>query len=489
MQVQQAAYLSSRAELANAGLQSLLSGPNGKDLKGALHIRLGCTAGLTWNDLQIEDLPLFLMGDGSLPFRLFEQISAHQESVIAVNRNARGEVETILPLAVKSMGFEENQALLPNSRRGFEGYRLLQEYFALPERYLFVKFGGLGSIAHPVMQESLDLYVLFNSVDQNLVNAVRIQNIGLFCTPIINLFSKRTDRVLIDPAQREFHIVVDRSRPMDFEVHSILEAETLGLEAESRQRLLPFFGSALSPSLQDAGHYTVHRRKRVLSSRQNRRGTRSSYIGSELFLSLVSPSGEPCPSGVEQIGLSVLATNRDLPFLMPIGAGQTDLTLVDGGPISAIRCVTGPTKPKPSPAEDQTAWRLISHLSLNYLSLVDQNTEHGAVALRELLTLYAGPQDQEIQKRISGLIHVESASIARRIPDAGPIVFGRGKSITLTFEESAYEGTGAFVLGTVLEQFLARYASINSFTETCLKTTERGEIMRWPIRTGTRHTL
>ena len=41
----------------------------------------------------------------------------------------------------------------------------------------------------------------------------------------------------------------------------------------------------------------------------------------------------------------------------------------------------------------------------------------------------------------------------------------------------------------VLEQFFARYVSVNSFTETVVDTIGRGEIMRWPARIGTRHII
>ena len=135
------------------------------------------------------------------------------------------------------------------------------------------------------------------------------------------------------------------------------------------------------------------------------------------------------------------------------------------------------------------AWRLISHLSLNYLSLCDADPKHGAMALRELLTLYADRHDHGIRKQIEGVLNIASRNAVRRIDAAGPIVFGRGLEITLELEESAFEGSGVFLIGAVLEQFFARYASINAFTETVIRTTERGEIMRWPIRMGRRHTL
>jgi type VI secretion system protein ImpG len=174
---------------------------------------------------------------------------------------------------------------------------------------------------------------------------------------------------------------------------------------------------------------------------------------------------------------------------MPLGLRHTDFTLESGAPVQAVRCVAGPTKPRPSFAEGDTAWRLISHLSLNYLSLVDSDDGKGAVALRELLTLYAEVGDAALGKQIEGLRSVEARPITRRLPGPGPVTFGRGLELTVTFEEASFGGTGVFLLGAVLERFFARYVSMNSFTETVVRTAERGEVMRWPARSGQRQLI
>ena len=145
------------------------------------------------------------------------------------------------------------------------------------------------------------------------------------------------------------------------------------------------------------------------------------------------------------------------------------------------------TKPRPSTAHKDTIWKLINHLSLNYLSLVNDNEKEGASALRSLLSLYGDNSDSSFRKQIEGVLSIQSLPIVRRINTAGPIVFGRGLEITLTVDEAAFEGSGVFLLGMVMEQFFAQYVSLNSFTETVLKTSDRGEIMRWPTRLGQRH--
>jgi len=264
-----------------------------------------------------------------------------------------------------------------------------------------------------------------------------------------------------------------------------------GISADhEEQEFLPFYASydRLSQRSQRA-FYTVHRLPRLLSDRQRRVGPRSSYIGSETYLALVDADETPYSGDLRQLAVVTLCTNRDLPLQMPIGRGDTDFTLASGAPVSAVRCLAGPTKPRPSHAHGDTAWRLISHLNLNYLSIADTDARQGAVALRELLALYGDLAESSVRKQIDGVCSVRAAPITRRAPISGPIAFARGLEVTVSLDEAAFEGVGIFLLGAVLEQFFAKYVSINSFTETVVKSTERGEIIRWPARIGRRQTL
>jgi len=174
---------------------------------------------------------------------------------------------------------------------------------------------------------------------------------------------------------------------------------------------------------------------------------------------------------------------------MGVGRGKTDFNLDIASPVEAVRCVVGPTPPRPSIAEGETCWRIINHLSLNYLSLVEGTDQKGSAAIRDLFRLYCDARNIQSKKQVEGLLAVNSRPVTRRISDRGNLAFVRGLEITLEFDESAFEGTGVFLLGSVMNIFLSKYVSINSFTETVIKTRERGEIMRWPADLGTRHTL
>ncbi|MDG4550073.1 MAG: type VI secretion system baseplate subunit TssF [Candidatus Contendobacter sp.] len=460
-------------------------------VRAGVRLRLRTTLpDLPIGKLALDHLELFLYGSEVLPGRLYEQLLANTTLVVArPGERPAPWYEKIPGSAIRRLGFEDEQALLPCPPPSFHGYRLLHEYFAFPQRYLFVELNGLGSAARRCSGRELEVLVLFNRADPVLENAVTAANFALFCTPAVNLFPKRADRIHLSDQVAEHHVVVDRTRPMDFEVAQVTGVTGIGAENEE-QDFLPFYASYDRLSQRDRrSFYTVHRLPRRLSDRQRRHGPRSSYVGSETYLALVDADETPYRGSLRQLAVTALCTNRDLPLHMPVGRGDTDFTLASGAPVESVRCLAGPTSPRPSPAHGDTAWRLISHLALNYLSLADSDTRQGAVALRELLALYGDLADAAVRKQIDGVCSVQATPITRRAPIPGPIAFARGLEVAVTLDENAFEGVGSFILGAVLEQFFAKYTSINSFTETVVKSTERGEIMRWPARIGRRHTF
>ena len=491
LSVEKAEYLSSPGAVAGLGV------PKRAGVKAGLQLRLRCTAGLRLGFLPLDRLPLFLRG-GETAAHLYEQLLGNLLEVIIqpVSRPFTWRAPSLYPSNVKRLGFEDEQALLPYPRRSFQGYRLLQEYFAFPERFLFVELTDLRKAVRNCQDEELDVIFLFDRSDPALADSVDDSNFNLFCTPAINLFPKRTDRIHLSHKTSEFHIVPDRTRPMDFEVYSVTGVHGYGDLSEPETEFLPFYMLMDRHGRQgNEAFYTLHREQRRVPSNQYKKGRHLSYIGNEVYISLVDANEAPFSSGLKQIGIEILSTNRHLPLRMPVGAHPSDLTLQSGAPYQSIRCLAGPTPPRASNAMKETAWHLISHLALNYLSLTDSDEEHGAAGLRQILSLYGDRSDPTIRRQVSGLLSIESKPAIRKI-DFGrivstptPITFGRGLELTLSFDESAFAGSGVFLLGAVLEQFFARYVSINSFTETVIKTTERGEIKRWPPRVGNRHIL
>jgi type VI secretion system protein ImpG len=482
LEIAETEYLSSARDLHSGDASPIL-----KEARAALRVRLRCTAGLTFDKLSLDKLQLFLRG-GEIAHHLYEQILGNAVG-IALRPAGGGErwLELVEASQIRRVGFEEEESLIPYGRRSFQGYRLLHEYFAFPDRFMFVELGGLSQGVRRCKGAELDVIVLLNRSDPALHNVLSPSNLALYCSPAINLFPKRGDTILLSDRESEYHVVPDRTAPMEFEIYDLTRVVGSGTSAVEEQEFLPFYSCGQrTPHGSHPAYYTLRRVPRVLSSRQRQFGGRSGYIGSETFISIVDGEQAPFHSELRQLAIRTLCTNRDLPMQISIGQGKTDFKLQAGAPVAAIRSLSGPTHPVPSRAEGETAWRLISHLSLNYLSLIDSSEEEGAVALRELLMLYGSGGDDSLKVQIDGVRSVHSTPVTRRMPRPGPITFGRGLEVELTLEETAFEGSGAFLLGAVLAEFFTRYVSLNSFTETVVKTTQRGEIIRWPGKTGTR---
>ena len=460
--------------------------------RAAIRLRLRATAGLTIGSLPIDNLVFYIRGGDGVAMRIYEQLMSHAIAVVAHSKSRPPSWVEFLPSsAISDYGFEDDQTLLPNCPPAFQGYRLLQEYFSLPERFLFFELSGLRDAIARCDDTEIDLTILLKEVDIQLEGALSESNIELCCTPVINLFKKNLDRIHLSDEVYEYHLIPERTAPLDFEVHSILNVTGFGARGEEQEQTFESFYSSHDAKLEESSRfYALHRKPRTLSH-QERQGLRRStrYTGSEAFISLVDADEAPFNSDLRQLGVKALCTNRDLSTQMSIGQTDTDFTLDLGLPVQAIKCLGTPTHPQSSHAEGEHTWRLISHLTPNYLSILDTENGDAGTSLRDILTLYGDIARPEVRRQIEGVRSVQSKPVLRRIHQGGPIAFARGIEITITMDELAFEGSGIFLLGSVFNRFFARYVTMNVFTETVLNSVQRGEIKRWPVIAGRQKNL
>jgi len=465
--------------------------PFAQRIKGGIRLRLKTAGGLKFKQTAIDRLAFYLAGHDDVANKLYELCLSAPLGVLVMPSKGASRMPDLLPAtAVGPVGFSDDQALLPVTLRSFQGYRLLQEYFSFPQRYRFVELSGLRGPLARCDSDEVELVILLGRGDAAFERVVDASNFALFCTPAINLFEKRADRIHVSESEYEYHVVPDRTRPLDFEVYAVTEVVGHGIAADAAQQFLPLYAAySTDRANEQSAYFTTRRQPRLISSGEKRFGARSSYIGTEVFLALVDPTHAPFSGDLRQLSIRTLCTNRDLVLQMPVGVGKSDLFLDIAAPVAAIRVVSGPSRPYAALADGAVSWRAISHLSLNYLSLVNSTPEQGATALRELLQLYAPTADGSARKQIDGLRSVRVERVVRRLPPPGPLAFGRGLEITLEVDELAFEGAGAYLLAAVLDQYFARYVSINSITETVLRSQSRGEISRWVPHWGARPTL
>jgi len=488
IEITQAQYLVHAPDLPLAQL------PVARQMRSALRLRLRARGGARFDRMPLQELQLHVSAPGDAGYRLHELLggaalgslvwstATSGQSVAAQWRDAHS--------SVALTGYDDEQALLPETLRAFSAYRLLQELAALPQRFLFFDVMQLGPRLARVAADEVDLVVPFSRLEAGLEALIDATCVSLNCTPAINLFAKRLDRIQITPAMHECHAVPDRARPMDYEVHSIAALIGYGMAQGGSQEFLPLYAAFHTEAAQHSAYFTVRRTPRLLSPKQAEQGTRSAYIGNEVFLALVDPQGAPYDRELRQIAVSALVTQRDLPGLLPgtpngeVNSGNLSWTIDGVAAVQAVECLRGPTRPFARTAQGDHGWALINHLALNHLALADEDPQRAASALRGVLHLYGPAQDAAWRRQVDGLVALRATPVTRRLPHRGPLSFGLGVQVEVEVDELAFQGASAFVLGGVLDHYFARQAAINTFTETVLQSTTRGVLARWPARIG-----
>ncbi|MEP7300845.1 MAG: type VI secretion system baseplate subunit TssF [Caldimonas sp.] len=479
-----AEYFLSAADLGLANL------PLPERPRSGVRLKLELPAGMAFSQLKLGTLRFFIGGLPDVALRLHELIVGSSVGVLAgaAGRGADAGRQFLAASQVRAAGFGDEEAMLPVTLRGLAGTRLMQEYFAFAQRFLFIDIGGLGAAFAKTAGNTFEIVILFNRYVAPLEGAVEPENFQLHCVPAINLFERRADRLHLDEGATAYHLVPERTASLDYEVFDILSVRGFHDDTEE-QTFLPLFAAPQAEPGAERAYYSSVREPRLPSDRGKREGPRSGYVGTETFLSLVDSREQPYRGALRQLAVQVRCTNRDLPLFLPTGQAQGELILNASAPIEAIHITAGPSRPQSAMKEGGIAWRLLGLLSLNYLSLLESDPESGALTLREILTLFASGADVGLKRQIEGVRSVSVKPIVRRHPVAGPIAFSRGLEVRVTVDDLSFEGGSAVLLLSVLHQYFSRHVSMNSFVQTVLASMTRGDVMTWAPRLGARALL
>ncbi len=299
--------------------------PIAQKIKGGVRLRFKATAGLTFNQISLEQLQLYFSGNEEIAHKLHELCFGKLlGALVAPTDTPLSWYEFLESENIQPVGYQDDEALLPVSLRTFQGYRLIEEYFSFPQRFLFMDIKGLDSAVRKNTSDEMEIVLLFEHGDTVLESMVDKSNFSLFCAPAINLFPKRADRIHLSDNVNEFHVVPDRARPMDFEVYDVNSVVGYGVGSDSEQPFLPFYASSHTEDREHNAYFTLQRQPRLLSAAQKKNGLRSSYIGSEVYISLVDPEEAPYSADLRQLAITTLCTNRDLPIQMSLGTEKSD---------------------------------------------------------------------------------------------------------------------------------------------------------------------
>jgi type VI secretion system protein ImpG len=422
-----------------------------------------------WNQakpdtLRLGRLRLYLHGDPAVSYALYLHLTHHVESARVSVGVAEG--EPWRPVVIEPAGFGDEEGLIPYPPASFPGYRHLQEYFALPQKFLFLDLIGVDAVAALNAVDRFQVEVRFDRQLPPTLRPTR-EEFRLYCTPIVNVFPHDGDPIRIDRTQTEYRVRPSGRDPFHYEVYTVDRVVAYAAGTAEEREIPDFFSFSHGMSRRDRHYYFARLRTSVVDERL------------DTYVSFVDPRGETVPPDAETVSFQLTCTNRRLAEALRVGDVQVP---TESSPSFVnFRNLTVPTPSVTPPLGGDLHWRLISHLSLNYLSLVD------ADALRGILELYNFQALRDPRAQRANQLRLEGIQEVRSHP-AEALAHGclvRGTAVTVDVLEDRFADEGdLFLFATILNEFLALNATLNSFIQLTVRGLQRGEVYTWPRRIG-----
>ena len=431
-----------------------------------LTLRLRPLEGVSLAGLGLDRLHLSLHGEPAEVYALYDLLT-RRATGLTLEAQVGGQTTGRVQLdasAIRASGFSEEEPLFPYPPNCFPGYRLLQEYFALPAKFLAVELTGLDTAGLGEAEEWVVRVPFRRGAEQSV--RVERDNLRLFCTPVANLFPHRADPIRVDQERAAYRIRPEGEDPRHYEIYSV--DRVVGWEPGSgRERVYePFysFSRRMSEEEGDAAYYDL----RLVESVASR--------GAETYLSLVTPAGM---AAVETVAVELTCTNRRLPGRL--GVGEIRVPTSTSPEFATFTNLTRVTPSVPPPLGEGLHWRLISHLTLNHLPMASADD------LRGVLELYNAQARVDRQAAAAHRLRLESIrSVGARPADHlldGVVV--RGSDVEVLLDEEGFAGDGDMALfGRILSELFALLSTLNAFTRLTVRGARHGEIFRWPPRLG-----
>jgi type VI secretion system protein ImpG len=447
--------------------------------KAIMSLRLSCQAGNGFADLDpgaFDRLRFYLYGENVRVARLYESLfnevlEVRFQSPDRVGGPSAGQPISLSPEeCVFPVGFEKDEGLLPYPPQSFPGYRLLTEFFAFPGKFFFLDLGGVSRLRSAGFGREVEVLFFLRQADPLLLGWVRAETFRLGCTPVVNLFEQLADPIPLTEAHFEYRVVPDSHHRPAMEVYSVNEVSHTNTQDGRRTEYQPFYSFRHGRSrLQQRAFWYASRRQ-------------AADGGTEVYLNLIDLDFDPRLPDVPVLHVQTTCSNRNLARQLRQAGELLALTLEMAAPLAGIRCPHPVTLPIRPPRRRGAYWRLLSHLSLNHLSLV--GGAEGCEALKEILRLYDHLSDQAADLT-EGILSVEPKPLVERVTDAPASGFARGVEVTVEFDRQKCLSTGVYLFACILERFLGLYASVNSFSRLVGKVrSEKEGLKRWPARAG-----
>ncbi|MBI4848472.1 MAG: type VI secretion system baseplate subunit TssF [Nitrospirae bacterium] len=458
-------------EVVSASLQDLKRPV--KDARQVISIQMKSFNNINFSQMNWEGLRFYLNGPHQHIYHLYELLFNNVCHVECEYKNKKGVTGRISlsPDDIRPVGFGPGEIMLPYTSRSFPGYLLLFEYFCFPEKFLFFDLGGLGQFKKHDMGDTLDIWIYINKEAKSTL-AVNKDTFCLNATPVINLFKRIAEPVRVEQMKTSYPVIPDIRRREATEIFTIDRVSASSTSSPGKEiEFSPFY--SIKHHL-DEDYMNIHRAywytQRQPSGKKGDNGTEVSLHFADLDFDAIDPDAEI-------LTIHATCSNRDLPARLPFGDPAGDFDLEIAAPVSRINCLLKPTPSRRPSLGGALQWRLISHLSLNYLSIV----QGGEDALKEILRLYDFDNSPSTRQQINGITSIQSQYATKRVG----MSFARGVRVTVELDEDKFVGAGLYLFASVLQRFLGQYVSVNSFSQLIVKTIQRKEVLKeWAPLSG-----
>jgi type VI secretion system protein ImpG len=420
------------------------------------------------NQLDLPRLRVFIDGEPSFCAALRDALFMRTVAAYAEG-DGNGRWVQLPAIPVQPAGFDDAESLIDFPARSHAAYRLLTEYFCFPEKFNFFDIDLQQLSAALPGAKSITLHLALSDIrsDSNtarMLGTLSTNNVLLGCTPVVNLFRQRGEPIRLTHTTASYPVLADARRAFAFEVQAIDSVNLVRQtpQGETVVQFRPFYSLQHAQTPEQNGHYWAMRRDETLAERSP---------GFETQIAIVDIDFDPAAVETDTLNLELTCSNRDLPSLLPYGQAGGDLFLEGGSSVRTIHFLRKPTHSWRFPSGRSAHWRLISHLSLNHLSI----SAGGVEAFREMLALYDLPRSPSSQRQIGGITAIEQGATTAWLAGNPFNCLVRGVQVRLAIDEEAFIGSGIHAFTHIVERFLALYVHANSFTQLVIVSAKTGE--------------
>ena len=422
----------------------------------------------------ITKLRLYLQGEPVVTRAIYLCLQARLKRVAvkALDGPGAGKVLELGPQAVQPVGFRAEEALFPMPLTSFEGYRLLLEYFAFSTKFLFLDLTGLDRL--PELGEFKSFEVTFE-MDRLPTSMPPLGTAGILlnCVPAVNIFRRDADPIRVDHQRTEYKIWPSGTDPAHYETYSVDNIIGLVKGTANRREYKPFLGFA--HSVTKTGEESAYYLTRIAPS--------VAAEGTETFLSFIV-SGAGALAEVETLAIDLTCTNRQLPTRLKMG--DIRIATPSSPTFARFKNVTKVTPTVPPPLGDDVFWRLLSHLSVNFTTLSRVESLRNVIGLYNFRALVDRQAEQANRLLLQAIVKVTTRPTLHLFR-GDPV---RGIAVEIELNEEGFSGEGdMYLFGSLLNEFLSLYVSLNSFSKLTVRGAKFAEVYTWPPKAGGRITL